>query len=68
MAKFDDLLQFKIDPQTKLAFQQAVEQEGETVSIVCRRFIRDYLRARRVFLPALPENGESPKPTEQQAA
>lgn len=67
MAKFDDILQFKIDPATKIAFQRAVDEDGETVSIVCRRFIRDYLRS-RVFLTAVPENGNPPKETEQVAA
>jgi len=67
MAKFDDTLQFKIDPETKIAFQHAVDEEGLTVSIVCRRFIRDYLRS-RVFLTPVPENGNNPKETESVAA
>lgn len=67
MAKFDDILQFKIDPETKIAFQRAVDEDGETVSIVCRRFIRDYLRS-RVFLTTVPENGNTPKETESVAA
>lgn len=67
MTKFDDTLQFKIDTEAKLAFQRAVDEEGLTVSIVCRRFIRDYLRG-RVFLATVPENGNTPKETESVAA
>lgn len=67
MANFDDTLQFKIDTATKIAFQTAVEQDGETISIICRRFVREYLRS-RVFLTTVPETGNTPKEAESVAA
>lgn len=67
MTRFDDTLQFKIDTETKAAFQRAVEEDGETVSIICRRLVRDYLR-QRLFLTTVPKNGNTPTCDEYQAA
>jgi hypothetical protein len=61
MTKLDDTIQFKIDPQVKIDFQQAVEDDGETVSVVLRRFVRDYLRNRVFSLTTVPSSGHTPE-------
>lgn len=66
--KFDDLMQFKIDPATKADFQQAVDEDGETVSIVLRRLVREYLRNRPVSLTIVPASENNPKDTAEIAA